>query len=91
VAAHEFYLAFELTSRTAPVPMVSDLASRVLIHVGCPEDAIAELVERVNVAVARGVELTSECQLRFRMEDGELTIAVIAEGRDLFQVSRGVI
>jgi hypothetical protein len=73
----EFTFSLALSHEPRFDPMLVDLTSAVLRHVGYPPEAVTDLIGVLQSAMAS--ELTDgerECQVAFRAEDGQLHIAL---------------
>ena len=68
--------------------IVADLAAAVLGYVGYAPDAIADVTGKMRDAVAGAARGRHSCHVAFRAHDGELEIAVRADGAAAWQTAR---
>jgi hypothetical protein len=88
VAAHEFLFAIELPGPAPSDELLSDLASHVLDHAGCPQDGVGGLVEVLrDLLVVRPEGDAGRLDVRFCARAGRLEIVVTADSRPVWRAS----
>ncbi len=85
---HEFVFALELSDAARSAPMVGDLCTAVLGHVGYAAPAIAELTTEVAGAVAGRGGGVHRCDVRFVAHGGQLQIVVASAGAAEWRTTR---
>ena len=89
MADPHFFFALEFASQGVPAPLLSQLASQVLEHLGCAPESMAELPAKLQEAVAAGTaEGQRRCDVQFRTRGGQLEVVVVANGGRVWQISR---
>ncbi len=91
MASAEFFFALEFSSQGVSAALLSELASRVLAHLGSPPDALPELSGALSEAVAAGAATGERrCDVQFRVRDGQLDVLVSSNGGRIWQTSRPI-
>jgi hypothetical protein len=73
----EFTFSLALAHEPRFDPMLTELTSAVLRHVGYPPEAVTELIGVLQGALATALDNGGrECQVAFRAQDGQLDIAL---------------
>jgi hypothetical protein len=89
VSDHDFIFALEIADAAASAPMVSDLCTTVLGHVGYGAPAILELTKALAEALAQGAANgAGRCDVRFLARDGALQIVVSCRGSVEWRTTR---
>ncbi len=88
MSAKPFYFALEFSSQGASAQLLGDLAAQVLEHAGSSRDAVPELTESLQKAVAQGTAAAdSRCDVQFRLQPGKLEIVVSSNGGRVWQTT----
>lgn len=90
MASAHFFFALECSSPGASSSLLAAVAAQVLGQVGCPDDAVPELVEALEQAAASGRVDDGRCGVEFRAENGTIEILLVSSGRLLWQTSRAI-
>lgn len=89
MASHEFQFSLALSDEPYFEPMLSDVMTAVLGHVGYTPDEIAEMAAVVRDVLATGASGgTDRCHVAFEARGGELRIRVAYDGADEWRTTR---
>src|SRR6185436_1669068 len=89
VSSPEFFFALEFSSQGVSAELLGDLASHVLTHVGFSRDALPELPDALQKAVATTrAGADRRCDVQFRAQGGKLDVVVSANGGRIWQTSK---
>ena len=88
----EFFFALEFSSQGVSARLLTELASQVLLHVGSSPEAVPDLAQALQEAVAQDAA-TSErrCDVQFHVHGGHLDILVSSNGGRVWQTSRPIV
>jgi len=87
----EFFFALEFSSQGVSAQLLTALASQVLLHLGSSAEAVPELDEALQEAVAQGAATGDRrCDVQFRAHAGRLEILVSSNGGRVWQTSRTI-
>jgi hypothetical protein len=90
VPVHEFLFAVDLPAPgAASDAMLADLLPRVLGHIGCGPDVLAELMDAVRRAAVETADHNGRCDVQLRAVHNEVSISVTAGGR-VWRTSRAI-
>lgn len=76
MAAREFVFALELPGQERSGDLLGELASLVLRQAGCAREAAPALIKALQTALASASANGVRCDVRFRLQSGELEIVV---------------
>jgi hypothetical protein len=96
----DFFFKLEFSSQGVSADLLKELTAQVLQHVGSSPDALPDLAEALQKAVATGTsapgttsgpgDASRRCDVQFRAHGGTLDIVVSANGGRVWQVSHPI-
>ena len=88
----EFFFALEFSGQGISAGLLTELASQVLRHVGSSPEAVSELAEALQQAVAEETGTGERrCDLQFRAYGGHVHILMSSNGGRVWQTSRPIV
>jgi hypothetical protein len=88
VSDQEFLFALVLSHEVQYGPLLTDVLTTVLGHVGLKPDTVAEVRDAVRGAAAPGAAGAAPCRVSFRAAGGELRVSVSRNGAQEWSISR---
>jgi hypothetical protein len=86
---HEFTFSLALSQEPRPDPMLAELATAVLHHVGYAQDDVSDLVATLERALAgAGANGCRRCEVAFQAHGGELQVALTLDDGVQWRTSR---
>ena len=88
MASQPFFFTLEFSSQGVSAGLLGELTTQVLEHVGSSKEAVPQLVESLQQAVAEGAAgADRRCDVQFQAQRGKLEIVVSSNGGRLWQTS----